>query len=285
MQTKSCGQYKIADKEFGQLKTLIKELTGINLTEQKKMLIVARLSKRLRVLGLSSFAQYYELLTETGNSSEIIHLINRITTNKTDFFRESHHFDFLKEVVLPRFYEEGMKNGRRKLRIWSAGCSSGEEPYTIAMTLQEFFHDKTGWDVKILATDLDTEILAKARNGVYLQDIVAPIPSACLRENFKKGVGANNGLFMVKDKLKRMILFKRHNLTSEEFLLNEQIDIVFCRNVIIYFDEATKTRVINHFHDALRDDGILFLGHSESVIANDGRFKLIGNSTFCKTAP
>lgn len=285
MQTNSCGQYKLADKEFGQLKTLIKELTGISLTEQKKMLIVARLSKRLRVLGLSSFAQYYDLLTETGNSSEIIHLINRITTNKTDFFRESHHFDFLKDVVLPRLYEEGMKNGTRKLRIWSAGCSSGEEPYTIAMTLQAFFSDKIGWDVKILATDLDTEILAKANKGVYSQDVVAPIPSTYLRENFKKGIGVNDGMFMVKDKLKKMILFKRHNLISEQFLFNGQIDIVFCRNVIIYFDEVTKMRVIDHFHDALRDDGTLFLGHSETVVAKDGRFKLIGNSTFLKTTP
>ncbi|MBS3910190.1 MAG: protein-glutamate O-methyltransferase [Actinobacteria bacterium] len=283
MQIKCGAQFKIDDREFGRLKTLIKELTGINLTDQKKTLVVARLSKRLRALGLSSFAEYYYFLTETGDYSEVTHLINRITTNKTDFFRERHHFEFLTEAVLPGICEEGEKNGTRKLRIWSAGCSSGEEPYTIAITLCEYFLDKAGWDIKILATDLDTEMLEKARAGIYCQDGVAPVPPEYLRKYFKKGVNANTGRYMAKDKLKKMVIFKRHNLTSERYPFNEQIDVVLCRNVIIYFDEATKAKVINSFHDVLRDGGVLFLGHSESAIGNESRFKLIGNSTFRKT--
>lgn len=282
MRIKCGAQFNIDDREFRQLKILIKELTGINLSDQKQALVIARLSKRLRVLGLSSFAQYYDVLTETGDHSEVRHLINRITTNKTDFFRESHHFDFLREVVLPRIYEDGKKSGERKLRIWSAGCSSGEEPYTIAITVQEFFVDKPGWDIKILATDLDTEMLEKAKAGVYSQASVAPVAPEYLRKYFKKGVNANTGYYMANETLKKMLIFKGHNLISERFSFRGPIDIVFCRNVIIYFDEETKAKVIDYFHDVLKENGVLFLGHSESAINNESRLKLIGNSTFHK---
>ena len=276
-------QYRITDREFNLLRDLIKELTGINLSDQKKMLVVSRLSKRLRALGLPDFTSYVKYIAEDeAGSQEIDHLINRMTTNKTDFYRESHHFAFLTDVLLPELYGEGVKIGSRKLRVWSAGCSSGEEPYTIAITLREFFKDKSGWDIKILATDLDTEMLDKARKGIYTEQIVHPVPTQYLHRYFKKGVGSNQGLFLVKDELKEMVIFRRHNLVSEPLLIKSPFDIIFCRNVIIYFDDATKGSVIRRFHGALKSGGYLFLGHSESLMGSESRFKLISNSTYRK---
>ncbi len=276
-------EYRISDKEFELLRSLIKELTGINLSDQKKMLVVSRLSKRLRALGLTSFAGYYRYVTEDiKGREEIDHLINRMTTNKTDFYRESHHFDFMQRTALPYIYQEGRKHSELNLRVWSAGCSSGEEPYTIAITLKEFFRDKPGWDIKILATDLDTEMLDKSKEGIYKQEIVLPISKEYLRTYFKKGVGENQGLFMVKDTLKDMIVFRRHNLVYDSLPTKRQFDIVFCRNVIIYFDEQTKIKVINQFYNALKEGGYLFLGHSESPVGCENKFKLLGNSLYCK---
>lgn len=273
--------FRISDREFDLLRNLIKGLTGISLSDQKKSLIISRLSKRLRALGLTSFTGYYSYITEDlEGRQEIDHLINRITTNKTDFYREQHHFEFLEEVLLPQIHEYGVESGKRKLRVWSAGCSSGEEPYTIAITLKEFFKDKPSWDVKILATDLDTEILEKAKKGVYGQQVVAPIPPEYLRTYFKKGVGANDGLFLVKDILKELIVFRKFNLVTEEISPKQPFDIIFCRNVIIYFDAETKIRVINSLSNALGNNGYLFLGHSESLMGNEGRVKLIGNSMY-----
>ncbi|MHB8841869.1 MAG: CheR family methyltransferase [Candidatus Aquicultor sp.] len=276
-------EYRISDAEFELLRSLIKELTGINLSDQKKMLVVSRLSKRLRSLGLTSFAGYYKYVTEDiKGCEEIDHLINRMTTNKTDFYRESHHFDFMQKTALPHIYGEGRKHSELNLRVWSAGCSSGEEPYTIAITLKEFFQNKPGWDVKILATDLDTEMLDKSKAGIYKQEIVSPISNEYLRTYFKKGVGENEGLFMAKDTLKGMIVFRRHNLVYDSLPTKRQFDIVFCRNVIIYFDEKTKIKVINQFYNALKEGGYLFLGHSESPVGCESKFKLLGNSLYRK---
>jgi len=284
MKLKVETQYRIDDDEFDLLRDLIKQLTGISLSDQKKMLVVARLSKRLRTLGLSSFIDYYNLIIDGEDGyHEIDHLINRITTNKTDFYRENHHFEFLKNVLLPQICEEGSATGDRTLRIWSAGCSSGEEPYTLAITLKEFFKGKPGWNIKIFATDLDTEILERARNGIYNEQVVAPVPPECLRAYFKKGVGANDGLYMVKDVIKSMITFRRHNLVNERLSIKRPFDMIFCRNVIIYFDEAVKNKVIyQHFYDVLRSGGHLFLGHSESLMNNNDKFKLVSNSTYRK---
>lgn len=277
-------QFQINDTEFELLRKLIKELTGINLSDQKKMLVVSRLSKRLRELNLSSFTSYYNYVTKHKDGrQELNHLINRITTNKTDFYRERHHFEFLKDVLLPRLYEEGRKSGRLKLRIWSAGCSSGEEPYTIAITLKEFFKHKPGWDIKILATDLDTEMLDKAVKGVYSEHVVAPIPPEYLCTYFKKGIGANKGLFLIKESLKEIITYRKHNLVTEELSARNPFDIIFCRNVIIYFDEATKLKIIDSFYENLKSGGYLFLGHSESLLGCEDRFKLIGNSICRRT--
>jgi len=275
--------YKIKDDEFELLRGLIKDLTGISLANHKKMLVVSRLSKRLRTLGLADFTDYYKYVTESESGRrEVDNLINRMTTNKTDFYRESHHFDYLQDSLLPQLYDEGRKQGRLKLRIWSAGCSSGEEPYTIAITAREHFKGKTGWDTKILATDLDTEILDKARLGLYKREIVEPIPPEYLRSYFKKGVGENDGLFMAKEELKNLIVFRRHNLVYDQLPAKNPLDVIFCRNVIIYFDEDTKAKVINQFHKALRSGGHLFLGHSESPFGCEDKFRLVGNSIYRK---
>jgi len=276
-------EYRISDTEFELLRSLVKELTGINLSDHKKMLVVSRLSKRLRTLGLTSFAGYYRYITEGSKGrDEIDHLINRMTTNKTDFYRESHHFDFMQKTALPQIYEEGRRQGKLKVRVWSAGCSSGEEPYTIAITLKEFFKSKPGWNVKLLATDLDTEMLDKSKAGIYKDQIVSPIPNEYLRTYFKKGVGENEGLFMAKGALKDMVVFRRHNLVYDSLPTKRRFDIIFCRNAIIYFDEETKIKVINQFYNALKEGGYLFLGHSESPVGCETKFKLLGNSLYRK---
>ncbi|MCL6471580.1 MAG: protein-glutamate O-methyltransferase [Firmicutes bacterium] len=283
MNSKIVTQFNINDTEFDLLRKLIKEVSGINLSNQKKMLVVARLSKRLRALGMSSFTKYYNYVTkDPAGRQELNHLVNRITTNKTDFYRESHHFEFLQDVLLPQLYEEGIRSSNRRLRIWSAGCSSGEEPYTIAITLKEFFKGKLGWDIKVLATDLDTEMLDKAKKGIYDEQAVAPIPPEYLRDYFMRGTGANSGLYKVKDSLKDIIAFRKHNMVSDDLPAKNPFDIIFCRNVIIYFDEETKEKVINRFYDCLRSNGYLFLGHSESLIGCESQFKLVGNSICLK---
>lgn len=277
-------EFKISNQEFDLLRDLIKKVTGINLSDQKKMLVVSRLSKRLCELGLNNYMDYYTYLTENESGGcEVDNLINRITTNKTDFYRERHHFDFLIDTILPRLYKEGSASGSRRLRIWSAGCSSGEEPYTIATTLREFFKDKPGWDIKILATDLDTDILSKAMAGTYKADVVQPIPGNLLREYFKRGRGANAGLFQAKDTLKDVIVFRRHNLVYDDLPVRRPFDIIFCRNVIIYFDEATKRNVLNRFYGKLKIGGHLFLGHSESLLGSNEDFELVANSTYRKS--
>ncbi|MCD6569405.1 MAG: protein-glutamate O-methyltransferase, partial [Deltaproteobacteria bacterium] len=262
--------FNITDKEFKVFQGMIHESTGIYLSEKKRGLLVARLSKRLRALNLKTFGQYYKYLQHSPNASdELIRLINRITTNKTDFFREKHHFDFLYNELLPSIIDKGERSGRRRLRIWSAGCSSGEEPYSIAIVTTNAFKNKKGWDVKILATDLDTDILRKATEGIYPAQTVSPIPQEYISRFFKK----INGAYHVKDEIKGMIVFRRLNLMDPAFPMKGPFDIIFCRNVIIYFDLNTKINLISKFYNLLKEDGYIFVGHSESLMQMRDKFR------------
>jgi chemotaxis protein methyltransferase CheR len=268
--------YDITDKEFKLFQEIIYRHTGIHMSDKKRNLIVARLSKRLRALKLTNFSDYYEYLTENSNTSdELINLINRITTNKTDFFREIHHFDFLSEEIFPAIIRDSKE---RKLRIWSAGCSTGEEPYSLAMIVSEAFRNEKGWDIKILATDLDTEVLMKAAAGVYPSQVVTPVPINYLSKYFERtSVG-----YEVTRNIKSMVAFRKLNLMDPAFPMKKAFDIIFCRNVMIYFDEETKFSLINKFHHHLKGNGYMFVGHSESLMHMKDIFKFLKHTVYQK---
>ncbi len=269
----------LSNKEFQLFQEIIYRETGIHMSDKKRKLIVARLSKRLRALNLNTFTEYYEYLNESSHADgEIVNLVNRVTTNKTDFFRERHHFDFLLKELYPRIIAESRINGVRRLRIWSAGCSSGEEPYTLAMVTLEAFKGERGWDIKILATDLDTEILQKAVNGVYPTQAIIPVPKEYLHKYFvRKGES-----YEASNELRSMIAFRKLNLMNETFPMKNPFDIVFCRNVIIYFDTKTKEELLNKFHHHLKPKGHIFIGHSESLMHMKERFRYLKHTIYQK---
>src|SRR4030067_3097552 len=236
--TACAGMRALEEKEFHLLKNVIYRESGIHLTEMKNALVQARVMKRLRELKIWNYKEYCCYLSDNYDR-EIINLINCITTNKTDFFREPKHFEFLKEAALPAFE----KAGRKQVSIWSAGCSTGAEPYSIAITVFEYFRDKKIPDIKILATDIDTEVLRKGESGIYTSDEVGSIDQDILQNYFMRGVGQNSGLFKVKDFMKKIIHFDRLNLLNDTYPLRTVFDIIFCRNVIIYFDVESRQSV------------------------------------------
>ncbi len=263
------------DELFGAFKEIVYREAGIKLSDLKKALLKARLSKRLRALGLNSYREYHRYLMENYDD-ELIEFVNAITTNKTEFFREQRHFDYMREFCLPEFE----RRGKRELRIWSAGCSTGEEPYTIAMVLSEYFENRKGMDIKILATDIDTTVVGKGIAGVYPLEQVKDIEISILKKYFKRGSGDNEGLFMAKDCLKRMIQFRRLNLLDSGYPMKKKFDIIFCRNVIIYFDKRTQEKLFERLSDYLDEDGYLFIGHSENITGISNRFDLIGHTIY-----
>lgn len=272
--------YRITDKEFETIRRLVKEKTGISLGLHKKDLVVSRLARRLRDLRLGSFREYIALLEGAGGAEEMVHMINRITTNKTDFFREKHHFDLLAETLLPELYQQGEASGQRRLRAWSAGCSSGEEPYTIAMVVADFFARRPGWDIKILATDLDTSMLQKASRGLYEARLMEPVPPRMLSRYFRRVQQNGEEFYQVKEELRRMITFRKFNLMRPEYPLKVALDFVFCRNVLIYFDSEDKVAVVTRFHRVIKPGGYLFVGHSESLMMVKHLFRHAGPTIY-----
>lgn len=266
------------DDLFVKFKDIVYSEAGIKLSDLKKALLQARLSKRLRALGLNSYREYYRYLMDN-YSEESIEFINAITTNKTEFFRESRHFDYMKESSLPEFE----KRGKQELRIWSAGCSTGEEPYTIAIVLSEYFENRKKMHIKILATDIDTNVIERGVAGLYSLDQVKDIDLPLLKKYFLRGSGDNEGLFMAKDQLKRMIHFRRLNLLENDYPMRKKFDIIFCRNVIIYFDKATQKVLFDRLGNYLDEDGYLFIGHSENITGISNRFSLIGHTIYRKS--
>lgn len=254
--------YTITDHEFDLIRRLVYDESGINLTDNKKQLVIGRLGKRLRALGLSTFKAYYSYLKEAGGEQEVTTLLDCISTNKTDFFREPGHFDFLRRELIPGFLNSG--NGK-KLRIWSAACSTGEEPYSIAITLHESIPEIESYDVKMLASDISTKVLDAADRGVYESERLKPIPYDVMQRHFLMGSGNNNGRFKVKRHLRDMIVYRRINLMEEKYPIRTRFDVIFFRNAMIYFDKPTQAEVIEKLSRYLKDGGYLFLGHSETL--------------------
>jgi chemotaxis protein methyltransferase CheR len=254
----------ISEEEFELLRRLIHAHAGITLAPWKRDLVRARLTRRLRELELETFAEYHTRLLADASGDELMHFINAMTTNKTEFFREGHHFDYLRSTWLPSRGPCRRATDRR-LRFWSAGCSTGEEPYSLALTLLAALDGAGGWDVRILASDIDTEVLAHAAEGIYPREQLGAVPEAMLPRFFLRGTGAQEGLVKLKPAVRSLIAFRRINFMEEPWPIRTRFEAIFCRNVLIYFDRATQQRILQRLVQQLADDGLLFLGHAESV--------------------
>lgn len=250
--------------EFSQFQELILAETGIHLNHSKRALVESRLARRLRGLGFQTYSEYLRHLSRpSANSAERQEMINCITTNKTDFFRENHHFDFLRNRVIPEARERVAQGAAPQLRIWSAACSTGEEPYSIAMTIREALAADRTWDSKILASDLDTSVLASAESGVFDAERLATVPENLRRKYFLRR--KDGGALMAKDDLKSLIRFRQINLIDPAWPIRATFDAIFCRNVIIYFNRATQERLLKRLIQYLKPAGYLLVGHSENL--------------------
>lgn len=273
-------EFAFSDKEFSIIRNLVKEHTGINLSDAKRELVYGRIARRLRALKLNNFGQYCALLRD-GNAEEFEQFTNAITTNLTSFFREPHHFEHLASRALPEIMEKNRAS--RRLRIWSAGCSTGEEVYSIAITLRETIPQIEQWNVRILATDLDSNVLAKAQSGIYDRERITGLPKQRLRRWFLAGRGDNEGKVKVAPELQSLIQFKQLNL-MQNWPMRGPFDVIFCRNVVIYFDKETQRVLFDRFAQMLDNENHLFVGHSENLLKVSNRFHLLGQTIYRKVA-
>jgi chemotaxis protein methyltransferase CheR len=260
----------LKDCDFRRLSSFIHSNYGIKLPKVKKILLEARLMKRLHALGMHSYTEYCDyLFSPEGIRNELMHMIDVVTTNKTDFFREPGHFDYLVQTALPELINSYSATARKKYIIWSAGCSTGEEPYTLAMILNEFADKHHGFYFSILATDISTRVLERARLGIYREDAAQAVPVALKIKYFMKSRDRSKKIVRVAPELRSLVEFRRLNFMEGDFGLNGPVDVIFCRNVIIYFDSATRERLLSRFHGHLIPGGYLFMGHSETLSGMD----------------
>lgn len=274
-------EFVLSDRDFQWLRRAASEYSGIMLPDTKRNMIHGRLSKRLRALGLRRFSDYRALLERSGGG-EFREFINSLTTNLTSFFREAHHFEHLARVALPARMEARQRAGKgKKLRIWSAGCSTGEEPYSILMAIRDQVPAAAGWDVRVLGTDLDTEVLARAARGEYPAESVAELDAGLLRRHFFRGAGSFAGRVKVKEELARGVEFRPLNLVKPWMNpFGEPIDVIFCRNVVIYFDKPTQRDLFARFARELAPGGYFYQGHSETLFQLSDRFEAVGRTAF-----
>jgi chemotaxis protein methyltransferase CheR len=263
-------EFAFSVEDFNALRALVHRVTGISLAENKRNLVYGRLSRRLRALHLGSFVEYRKLLESNPEGAEMVEFVNAITTNLTSFFRESHHFEYLREKRLAPL--ANAKPGQR-FRIWSAGCSTGEEPYSIAMTVREVLGENPRVDLKILATDLDSDVLNRARNGIY-GDVKGISPTL-----LAKYFDTKEDKHVVKPSVSRLITFKQLNL-MHELPMRGPLDVIFCRNVVIYFDKETQRGLFQRYARLQRPGDLLFIGHSESMFKVSDAYALIGRTIY-----
>ena len=253
----------ISDQEFNSLRQLIYDRFGINLTDEKRSLLVGRLQKMLRQEQLSTFKDYYDYLKTDSSGKAVSDLINLVSTNYTYFNREKDHFDYFQKTALPAVCEQLKKQSRKDLRVWCAGCSTGEEPYTLLMLMHEYLgRQYSNWDAGILATDISERVLATAQAGIYEADKVASLPEALQRKYFNK---LPNGKMQICDALRKEVTFRRFNLMNKTFPFKKPFQIIFCRNVMIYFDQQTRNALVQRFNNSMEPNGYFFVGHSETL--------------------
>jgi chemotaxis protein methyltransferase CheR len=270
------ADFQLTDAEFNRIRELVREHTGIALSEAKRQLVYGRLARRLRALKLADFSAYIQLL-EDGESAELEQFTNAVTTNLTSFFREAHHFEYLAREALPAIL--GRETGLRRLRIWCCAASTGEEPYSIAMVLREAQQRLFGWDVKLLATDLDSNVLAHGEAGLYAEDRFDNVSEARLRNFFEAAPRGGAARWRAGEQLRSLITFKQLNL-MHQWPMRGPFDAIFCRNVIIYFDKETQRALFERMARLQRAGDYLFLGHSESLYRVSERYDLIGKTIY-----
>ncbi|MBN1257134.1 MAG: protein-glutamate O-methyltransferase CheR [Planctomycetes bacterium] len=262
----------LTDRDYERFRQLIYQHSRINLTDKKKALMRARFGKVMREHNLTSFAEYYDYIINDKTGRAILEMTNAISTNLTSFFREKQHFDYLCQVYLPPLVKKYRTAHRNRIRAWSAGCSTGEEPYTLAMIMRENIPDPLGWDLKILATDIDSAVLDKAKEGLYSPKAVENVPAAWKQKYLTREGTRQEPQFRVSEKLKQLIAFRRLNLMTRPYPFNGPFDLIFCRNVMIYFDRDTQSELVNRFYQLLQPGGVLMIGHSESLTRLDHQF-------------
>lgn len=265
----------LGEREFRRIRALLRERTGIELGDAKRMLCQSRLLRRLRALGLRDYREYLELLDDP-DSDEHVELVNALTTNVTAFFREMHHFDLLASQVLPPLVAAG-----RRIRMWSAGCSTGEEPWSLAMTLHEALGRRPNLDARILATDIDTQVLATAGTGIYTDEQIEPVSPVRRRRYLLRGKGEKLGLWRVGEPLRPLVVFRQLNLFAP-WPMRGSFDVIACRNVMIYFDAENKAHLLREFRNRLVPGGYLLLGHSESIPGGAEGFTSCGRTAYRK---
>ena len=269
----------LTQRDFRQLSSFIYDYCGIKMPDTKRTMLEGRLRKRLRATGHATFSDYCRFLFRDGGmESESIFLIDVVTTNKTDFFREPNHFDFMVKVALP---ELGVK-GNRRIKAWSSACSTGAEPYTMAMVMADATEKGVINDFSILATDLSTDVLSKAQTGIYTKDLVAPVPNDYAQKYIMQPKDKHRNEVRITPKLRSKIGFGRLNLMNPTYDIGEPVQMVLCRNVLIYFDKKTQAHVLQQLCKCLAKDGYLFIGHSESITGIDLPIKQVANTVFKK---
>ena len=268
---------KISEKEFTQLSAYVKEHYGINLGHEKKALVDGRLSHVLAQNGFTSFSEYLDSVFKDTTGDSVVMLLNKLTTNHTFFMRESKHFEYLKNKVLPTM-EGCIKD--KDLRIWSAGCSTGEEPYTIAMIIDEYFgRDKKDWNTRVLATDISTKVLEIAKQAEYSSDQIESMPKTWRLSYFKSN---ENGNYIISDKIRNEVVYRRFNLMDEIFPFKKKFHVIFCRNVMIYFDKETRQELVRKFFKFTEPGGYLLIGHSESLNQITTEYKYVMPAVYRK---
>jgi len=272
---------QMTSDDFGRLSEFIYNELGIKMPDVKRIMLQSRLQKRLLELKMSTFKEYIDyVFSPEGKIGEMIIMIDLVTTNKTDFFREPAHFEFLRRTALPHIYGQIREHG--KLKVWSAGCSTGEEPYTLAITLQEYLGNRTGHDYEIFATDLSTRVLERAVMAVYSEERAVDIPYEIKRKYFLKSKDPKSRTIRVVPELRNKVSFRRLNFMDSQYPVDKDFDIIFCRNVLIYFDRETQQEVINKLASRLKPDGYFFLGHSESITNMDVPLRQVQPTIFRK---
>ena len=271
----SFASIDLTAKEFRRFSELVYRMCGINLTEGKEGLVRTRLAKRVQALGLSGFSEYLDLVERDVEGEEAVLMLDSISTNKTSFFREVQHFEYLRDRVLPPLLASG-----GPIRFWCAGCSSGEEPYTLSLLLHEMAPDVARRDVRILATDISTRVLAKAKEGIYDAATLADVPPALVKRYFTREDAAGTR-YRVADGVRSLVRFARLNL-MEAWPMKGPFDVIFCRNVMIYFDKPTQERLIARYYDLLGPRGHFLVGHSESLTALSHRFHYVQPAVYVK---
>jgi chemotaxis protein methyltransferase CheR len=273
--------YLISQQQFNLIRDLARKHAGIHLADHKKSMVQRRVTRRISQLGFDGFSTYCDYLqTPEAQQEELQLLINALTTNKTDFFRENHHFEHLGQVAIPHIMQRVRSGQQKRIRIWSAGCSSGQEPYTIAMTMMAAIPDIDSFDAKILATDIDTEVLARAAKGIYEEHELTQLP-ATVRANCFKPDAHGGKRVRIDPAIQRLVTFRQLNL-HDQWPMSGPFDIIFCRNVVIYFDKPTQIKLFDRFADILSPQGLVYIGHSESLFRVSDRFQFEGQSTYRK---